>query len=106
MKTINSVFDFVQQNYVEELDPKILYEGALKGMLNAIGDPYTLYLDADAMRDLTDTTEGAFEKHIPVILVHAYRTSCYICAGKRDFSTRGVGLCKSDSDAHSRRGAL
>lgn len=60
MKTINSVFDFVQQNYVEELDPKILYEGALKGMLNAIGDPYTLYLDADAMRDLTDTTEGAF----------------------------------------------
>ena len=44
MKTINSVFDFVQQNYVEELDPKILYEGALKGMLNAIGDPYTLYL--------------------------------------------------------------
>jgi len=60
MKTINSVFDFVQQNYVEELDPKILYEGALKGMLNAIGDPYTLYLDADAMRDLTDTTEGTF----------------------------------------------
>lgn len=60
MKTINSVFDFVQQNYVEELDPKILYEGALKGMLNAIGDPYTLYLDADAMRDLTDTTEGSF----------------------------------------------
>ena len=60
MKTINSVFDFVQQNYVEEIDPKILYEGALKGMLNAIGDPYTLYLDADAMRDLTDTTEGTF----------------------------------------------
>ena len=29
-------------------------------MLNAIGDPYTLYLDADAMRDLTDTTEGTF----------------------------------------------
>lgn len=59
-RIINSVFDFVQQNYVEELDPKILYQGALKGMLSAIGDPYTLYLDSDAMRDLTDTTAGSF----------------------------------------------
>lgn len=60
MKKINSVFDFVQQNYVDELDPKILYEGALKGMLDAIGDPYTVYLDEDYMRDLTDTTAGNF----------------------------------------------
>lgn len=60
MKKLNSVFDFVEQNYVDELDPKILYEGAIKGMLDAIGDPYTLYLDPDYMRDLNDTTEGAF----------------------------------------------
>ena len=60
MKKLNSVFDYVQQNYVDELDPKLLYEGALKGMLDAIGDPYTLYLDEDYMRDLSDTTEGSF----------------------------------------------
>lgn len=60
MKKLNRVFDFVQQNYVDEIDPKILYEGALKGMMDAIGDPYTLYLDPDAMRDLNDTTEGTF----------------------------------------------
>lgn len=60
MKKLNQVFDFVQQNYVDELDPKILYEGAIKGMLDAIGDPYTLYLDPDYMRDLNDTTTGNF----------------------------------------------
>lgn len=60
VKKLNSVFDFVQQNYVDEIDPKILYEGALKGMLDALGDPYTLYLDPNAMRDLTDTTAGSF----------------------------------------------
>lgn len=60
VKKLNSVFDFVQQNYVDELDPKILYEGALKGMLDAIGDPYTLYLDPEQMRDLSDTTSGSF----------------------------------------------
>ena len=60
VKKLNSVFDFVQQNYVDEIDPRILYEGALKGMLDAIGDPYTLYLDPNDMRDLTDTTAGSF----------------------------------------------
>ena len=60
MKKLNSVFDYVEQNYVDELDPRILYEGAIKGMLDAIGDPYTLYLDPDYMRDLNDTTEGSF----------------------------------------------
>ena len=60
VKKLNSVFDFVQQNYVDEIDPRILYEGALKGMLAAIGDPYTLYLDPDYMRDLSDTTSGSF----------------------------------------------
>jgi len=60
VKKLNSVFDFVLQNYVDELDPKVLYEGALKGMMDSIGDPYTLYLDPDAMRDLTDTTSGSF----------------------------------------------
>ena len=63
MKKLNSVFDYVQQNYVDELDPKILYEGAIKGMLDAIGDPYTLYLDPDYMRDLNDTTTGNFGGH-------------------------------------------
>jgi len=60
IKNFESVFKFVQQNYVDELDPKILYEGALKGMMDAIGDPYTVYLDSEAMRDLSDTTAGSF----------------------------------------------
>lgn len=60
LKKLNQVYDFVQQNYVDEIDPKILYEGALKGMLEALNDPYTLYLDDKSMRDLNDTTSGNF----------------------------------------------
>ena len=29
-------------------------------MFEALGDPYSVYLDSDYMRDLTDTTEGSF----------------------------------------------
>ena len=60
LKKLNSVFEFVQQNYVDEVDPKILYEGAMKGLMNAFNDPYSSYLDTDTIRDLSDTTSGKF----------------------------------------------
>jgi carboxyl-terminal processing protease len=59
-KKIEWVFDYVQDNYVDEVDPEVLYEGALKGMLGALNDPYTLYLDTSTKRDLSDTTAGNF----------------------------------------------
>lgn len=60
LRQFNSVFEFVLQNYVDEVDPKILYEGAMKGMMDSLKDPYTSYLDEDTMRDLSDTTSGSF----------------------------------------------
>ena len=60
IELLNSVYTFVLENYVDEVDPKILYEGALKGMMDAFGDPYTVYLGSAQMRDLNDTTTGDF----------------------------------------------
>lgn len=60
MELINSVFNFVQNNYVDDIDPLILYQGALKGMMDSLKDPYTSYLDMAQMRNLTDTTVGKF----------------------------------------------
>ncbi|OJF76400.1 MAG: peptidase S41 [Treponema sp. CETP13] len=60
MELMNSVYDFVLKNYVDEVPPEILYEGALKGMMEAFDDPYSLYLNKSYLRDLTDTTEGEF----------------------------------------------
>lgn len=60
LELINSVFTFVQQNYVDEVDPKTIYEGAMKGIMDSLGDTYTSYLDETQMRSLTDTTVGNF----------------------------------------------
>ncbi len=60
MEMISGVFDFVQRNYVDEVDPEVLYTGALKGMLGALNDPYTVYLDNSTFRSLNDTTKGQF----------------------------------------------
>lgn len=60
ISVIEELYDYIQNNYVEEVDPQVLYEGALRGMLNALDDPYSSYLDQSDWRSLTDTTVGAF----------------------------------------------
>ncbi|MDR3312640.1 MAG: S41 family peptidase [Spirochaetaceae bacterium] len=57
---IGSVLDFVYQQFVDVVDPEILYRGAMKGMLDSLEDPYSAYLDANMMRDVNDVTKGNF----------------------------------------------
>ncbi|MDR2536221.1 MAG: S41 family peptidase [Treponema sp.] len=54
------VFDFIQKRYVDEVEPRTLYEGAMTGLLNALGDPHSSFLSEKDMMDLTDTTQGSF----------------------------------------------
>lgn len=62
MKAIKYVYDFLQAYYVDPVSADLLYKGALEGMLNAIGDPYTTYISSDTVmgRDLQDTQSGSF----------------------------------------------
>jgi carboxyl-terminal processing protease len=57
---IQSIFDFIQRHYVEEVEPLVLYEGAMKGKFNALEDPYSSFLAEAEMTDLNDTTQGSF----------------------------------------------
>lgn len=60
LRNFFTIYNYVQLFYVEEVDAKTLYEGALKGMMESLGDPYTVYLDVQDMRGLSDTTSGNF----------------------------------------------
>lgn len=62
LAAFQKVFDFVQQNYVDEgkADPKLLVEGAIKGMIDSLGDPYSSYLTGEDLRALEDTTTGEY----------------------------------------------
>jgi carboxyl-terminal processing protease len=57
---IQNVFDFIQRHYVDEVDPQVVFEGAMTGMLNSLGDPYSTFLPESEMTDLNDTTQGSF----------------------------------------------
>jgi carboxyl-terminal processing protease len=60
MQIVQNVFNFIQNHYVDEVEAKKLYEGAMKGMFEAIGDPHSVYLTESDMGDLNDTTQGSF----------------------------------------------
>ena len=60
LELINAVYNYVLQNYVDDVDPETLYRGAMEGLLNSLDDPYTTYLDLSQQRSISDTTEGQF----------------------------------------------
>ena len=54
------IMSFVESNYVDEVDRQKLFDGAMKGLFESLGDPYTLYLTSSEMTSLNDTTTGEF----------------------------------------------
>jgi carboxyl-terminal processing protease len=58
--TILQVLNFVQRNYVEEVDSQALFEGAMTGLFNALQDPHSSFLPESEMRSMNNTTQGSF----------------------------------------------
>ncbi len=60
MRMFQQVFQFIEENYVDEVEAEKLIEGAMKGMFDALDDPHSAYLTESDMRGLGDTTAGEF----------------------------------------------
>ena len=60
-KKIESLYNEIQENYVGKLDNQALIDGALKGMTNALDDPYSTYLDIPEATELNNSLSGSFE---------------------------------------------
>ena len=54
------IYLYVQNNYVDPVDPEKLIDGALKGLFESLEDPHSAYLAETDMRSLNDTTSGEF----------------------------------------------
>jgi carboxyl-terminal processing protease len=60
---VGQVWDIIFQDYVDkdQLDAEALAQGAVRGMVEALDDPYTAYLDAAAYELSQKSLEGKFE---------------------------------------------
>ncbi|MDR1909842.1 MAG: S41 family peptidase [Spirochaetaceae bacterium] len=61
MSLLQNVFEFIQRHYVDEINPQLLYEGAMTGMLNALEDPYSAFLQESDMAELNENViQGSY----------------------------------------------
>lgn len=51
---------FIEARYVNEVDDSQLMDGAISGMVQSLGDPHSIYLQADMYQELKAHTEGEF----------------------------------------------
>jgi len=59
LKVFTEALSYVESNYVEEVEPDKVIQGAIKGMLKTL-DPHSSYMPPDVYREMQVETEGRF----------------------------------------------
>lgn len=114
---INYVKTILNQYYLNEIDTDAMNDGALKGYVEALDDPYTEYIPADEMEDYTTSITGNYvgigiymsvntEKNTIVILSPIVDSPAYeagILPGDTIISVDGVKCTGDDMNAVSNK---
>lgn len=114
---INYVKTILNQYYLNEIDADAMNDGALKGYVEALDDPYTEYIPADEMEDYTTSITGNYvgigiymsvntEKNTIVILSPIVDSPAYeagILPGDTIISVDGVKCTGDDMNAVSNK---
>src|SRR5690625_3809299 len=61
MEKVEQAYDLIEQNYVEVVEGNDLIEGAIQGMLTTLDDPYSTYMDEEAMGNFNEQIESSFQ---------------------------------------------
>lgn len=86
----------VRHNYFRPIDDKALFEGASKGMVAALGDPYSLYLSGD---DYTNFMQSALSEYggIGVVMTGREGEEPVIVHVFDDSTAKQAGLQEGDA---------
>ncbi|HHW30717.1 MAG TPA: S41 family peptidase [Clostridiaceae bacterium] len=60
IKRFNEVRNILKKEYYKDIDENVLLEGAIAGMANSLGDPYTVYLTKDQMKAFREKSDGSY----------------------------------------------
>lgn len=61
MDTIKQAYELIDDNYVEEIEESQLMEGAIQGMLDTLDDPYSSYMNGEAMEEFQEQITSSFQ---------------------------------------------
>ncbi len=85
----------INKYYVDEVEQEKLMEGALKGMFEALEDPYSMYMDEDEYRSFNETTSGTYGG-IGIIITKSEDGYITVVAPIEDTPGERVGLKTND----------
>ena len=57
---LNRILGYIRNNYLFEYKDKEITDGVYKGVVGALGDPYSVYYDPDEYKALNEDTAGEF----------------------------------------------
>ena len=57
---LSAISEIIEEKYIGEIDKQKLIDGALKGMVESVGDVYTEYYTKEELEDFSATTLGNF----------------------------------------------
>jgi carboxyl-terminal processing protease len=58
---LRSTYDILQSNYYKNVDTNKLVEGAIKGMVDSLEDPYSVYMDVEEAKSFSENISSSFE---------------------------------------------
>ncbi|RYL93643.1 S41 family peptidase [Sporolactobacillus sp. THM19-2] len=58
---IKAIHDLIEKDYFQKVDSSKLYDGAIKGMISALGDPFSSYMNAKNATAFTESLSSSFQ---------------------------------------------
>ena len=58
---LHHAYDLIQETYIEDIDEEQLIDGAIEGMVKALGDPYSEYMTAEEAVQFEEGLSSSFE---------------------------------------------
>lgn len=60
MSKLNAVLELIETKYYQKVDRKELLDGAITGMMSALDDPYSVYMEKEVATHFSESIEGSF----------------------------------------------
>lgn len=60
-ETIKQAYELIDQHYIEDVKDDQLLEGAIQGMLETLDDPYSSYMNTEAMKRFNEQIQSSFQ---------------------------------------------
>lgn len=57
---LNAVIELIETKYYEDVDRDELVDGAVSGMMEALDDPYSVYMEKEVAQHFSESIEGSF----------------------------------------------